>query len=198
MGPEQKSPASASRPQSDFQAAVAACSSRRYVDAEHRLQSLIAARPNSFEVNKLAGLVYVAEGHDEKANHYLTRAVRINPTAAAAVTALAANLIRLHRNTKAEVQLRKAVELEPTSNEANHNLGEFYVRLGRLPEAIPYLERAQELNADDYNNGYDLALTYEQTGHTEQASVCGLIRKPARARRVVFNRMGLPPQNKIL
>jgi tetratricopeptide (TPR) repeat protein len=174
MGPAQNSPAAASRPQSerwqhDFQAAVAAYASRRYIDAEHRLQSLIAARPNSFEVNELAGLVYGAEGHDEKANHYLTRAVRINPTAVAAVTALAANLIRLHRSTEAEVQLKKAAELEPTSNEANHNLGEFYVQLGRLPEAIPYLERAQELNADDYNNGYDLALAYEQTGHTEQA-----------------------------
>lgn len=151
--PASKSHLGGERRQRDFQAAVSAYTAQRYADAECKLQPLIAASPNNFEINELAGLVYEAEGHDEKANYYLTRAVRINPTAVAAVTALAANLIRLHRNTEAEAQLQKAVEVEPISNEANHNLGEFYVQLGRLPEAIPYLERAQEFNADDYNNG---------------------------------------------
>jgi predicted Zn-dependent protease len=43
------------------------------------LQPLIAASPNNFEINELAGLVYVAQGQDEKANAYLARAVRLNP-----------------------------------------------------------------------------------------------------------------------
>jgi len=174
MGPAQKSPASTSQTQSerwqhDFQAAVAAYASKRYVDAERRLQPVIAAQADSFEVNELAGLVYVAEGHDEKANFYLRRAVCIKPKDVAAVTELAANLIRLHRNTEAEVELRSAVGLQPAGNEVNHNLGEFYVQSGKLRDAIPYLERAQELSPPDYNNGYDLALAYEQTGQIAAA-----------------------------
>jgi Flp pilus assembly protein TadD len=157
------------RRQRDFQAAVSAYAAQRYADAQRMLQPLIAAGPNDFEINELAGLVYVAQGRDEEANAYLARAVRLNPQAAAAVTALAANLLRLHRNSEAEVQLGKAVELEPGSDEANHNLGEFYIQGAKLAQAIPYLRRAQELNPGNYNNGYDLALAYEQTGHLDQA-----------------------------
>jgi predicted Zn-dependent protease len=148
------------RRQRDFQAAVSAYTAQRYADAQRMLQPLIAASPNNFEINELAGLVYVAQGQDEKANVYLARAVRLKPRAAAAVTNLAANLVRLHRNSEAEVQLRKAVELEPGSDEANHNLGEFYIQVAELAQAIPYLQRSQELNSGNYNNCYDLALAY--------------------------------------
>lgn len=115
--------------QRDFQAAVSAYTAQRYADAHRKLQPLIAASPNNFEINELAGLVYVAQGEDEKANAYLARAVHLNPRAIACVTALAANLLRLHRNSEAEAQLCKAVELEPGSDEANHNLGEFYIQV---------------------------------------------------------------------
>jgi len=39
---------------------------------------LLAANPNSFEINELTGLVYVALGQDEKAHAHLLTAVRLN------------------------------------------------------------------------------------------------------------------------
>ncbi len=172
----QKEHASKSHPgvnsqKSDFQAALSAYHAQRYADAQRRLRPLIAASPNSFEINELAGLVYVALGEDERATAYLQRAVRLQPKSAAAVTTLAANLARLHRDSEAEVHFRKSVELDPGSYGANHNLGEFYVQTGRLAQAIPYLQHAQGINPGDYNNGYDLALAYEQTGNLDQARV---------------------------
>src|SRR5882762_5139377 len=152
-----------------FKAAVAAYQAERYGEAQRELIPLLAANPNSFEINELTGLVYVALGQDEKAHAHLLTAVRLNPGSAAAHTTLAANLVRLHRNAEAEAEFRKVVELEPRSYDANHNLGEFYIQNHKLAEALPYLERAQERNPRAYNNGYDLALAYEQTGNLDKA-----------------------------
>src|SRR6266436_9774563 len=49
-----------------FQAAVAAYQAERYGEAQRELIRLLAANPNSFEINELTGLVYVALGQDEK------------------------------------------------------------------------------------------------------------------------------------
>jgi len=152
-----------------FQTALALYRAGKFTEAQQQLQPLCQANPNSFEINELTGLIYVARGRDKDANPYLAKAVRINPNLPDARTTLAANLVRLHRMTDAEIHLRKAVELAPETYDANHNLGELYVQLDKLREAIPYLKRAQEINPSAYNNGYDLSLAYENTGNLEQA-----------------------------
>lgn len=152
-----------------FQTAVAAYHSQRYSEAQRILVPLLEHHPNSFELNELAGLIYVARGQYEGANPYLMKAVRVNSKSAAAATTLAANLVQLHRNNEAEAQFLNVVKLEPDNFEANHNLGEFYVQSGMLAKSLPYLKHAQEVNPKDYNNGYDLALAYEQSGDLEQA-----------------------------
>jgi tetratricopeptide (TPR) repeat protein len=152
-----------------FQAAVAAYQAQRFAEALGELLPLLATNPDSFEMNELTGLVYVALGQDERAYTYLAKAVRLQPTSGAANTTLAANLVRLHRDAEAEAQFRKALELGPRSYDANHNLGEFYIQTHKLQQSLPYLKRAQEINARGYNNGYDLALAYEQTGDLDQA-----------------------------
>ncbi len=152
-----------------FQAAVAAYNSQQYSEAQRILEPLLEHHSNSFELNELAGLIYVARGQYGKANPYLMKAVHLNSKVAPAATTLAANLVQLHRNNEAEAQFLHVVKLEPHNFEANHNLGEFYIQAGKLGKAIPYLKRAQELNPTVYNNGYDLALAYEQSGDLEQA-----------------------------
>ena len=155
--------------QRDFQAAVAAYHSQRYLEAQHLLEPLLRRQPNNFEFNELAGLIYETSGEHQKANPYLTKASRLNPKAAAAATALAVNFVELHRNSEAEAQFLHVVELEPHSFDSNHNLGEFYIQAEKVARALPYLKRAQELNPSSYNNGYDLALAYEQSGNLDQA-----------------------------
>ncbi len=152
-----------------FLAALTAYREQHYVEAERELASLLSSSPGSFEINELAGLVYVAQGEDEKANRYLAKAVRLKPSVAEARTALGTNLLRLRRPSEAEEQFRKVVDLKPRSYDANHNLGEFYIQAGKIPVAIPFLKRAQELDPTAYNNGYDLALAYEQSGNLEAA-----------------------------
>lgn len=152
-----------------FQSAVAHYNSGQFAAAQQELESLAKTLPNSFEVQELLGLVYSAEGQEEKATAPFERAVRLQANSGPARNNLATNLAHLGKSELAEKEFQKVVELEPKSYEANHNLGEFYIRLGKIATALPYLVKAQSENPSSYDNGYDLALAYEQTGHLPEA-----------------------------
>jgi tetratricopeptide (TPR) repeat protein len=152
-----------------FEDALAAYRNQQYAKAESELTPLLASTPESFEVNELAGLVFVAESEYAKADRYLARAVQLRPHVAEARTAFATNLLRLQKTGEAEKQFREAERLDPRNYDPNHNLGEFYIQAGDISSAIPFLKRAQEIEPTAYNNGYDLALAYERTGKLGEA-----------------------------
>lgn len=152
-----------------FLSSLRAYKAQQYSAAQKQLEPLAQNAPGNFEVNELLGLVYAAQGEQRKANRFLAKAVRLNPNLTEARTALATNLLALHRSDEAEVQFKKAVELTPHGYDTNHNLGEFYIQTGNIPSAIPFLERAQEADPSAYNNGYDLALALEQAGKLGEA-----------------------------
>jgi tetratricopeptide (TPR) repeat protein len=153
----------------EFQAAVSQYEAGRYSEAAAKLESLLHAAPQSFDVQELTGLVYAAQSLDGKANAHLQKAVELQPNSAAARTNLASNLVRLGKPELAETQLKKAVALDPQNFDANHNLGELYVRGGKIAQAQPFLEKAQQIDPSSYDNGYDLSLAYLQSGHAPDA-----------------------------
>ena len=116
-----------------FLSALRAYKAQQYEAAQKQLEPLVETAPDSFQINELLGLVYVAQGEQAKANRFLAKAVRLNPTVTEARTALATNLLALQRADEAEIHFRKAVELNPRAYDTNNNLGEFYIRLGELP-----------------------------------------------------------------
>jgi tetratricopeptide (TPR) repeat protein len=152
-----------------FLSALSAYKAQRYAVAQSELEPLVKSAPDSFEVNELFGLVYVAQGKQQHANPFLMKAVRLRPSVAEARTALATNLLALHRADEAEIQFKKVVEMTPQSYDANHNLGEFYIQSGKVVTAVPLLKRAQEIDPTAYNNGYDLALALDQIGRLDEA-----------------------------
>jgi tetratricopeptide (TPR) repeat protein len=153
----------------EFQSALAHFNSGQYAAAQQELESLVKELPKSFEAQELLGLVYSAQGQDEKATAPFEQAVRLRPESGPARTNLATNLARRGKMELAEKEFHKGVELEPESFDANRNLGAFYLRVGRIAAAIPYLEKAQRENPASYDNGYDLALAYEEEGHLPEA-----------------------------
>ena len=153
----------------EFQAAVSQYNSGDYSEAAQRLESLVKAAPESFEVHELLGMVYTAQSENLKANQHLEKAVLLKPNSAAARTNLAVNLTRLDKFDRAEIEFRKALQIEAGNYDANHDLGELYIRKGKIKEAISYLEKAQRSPDPSYGNGYDLALAYTLTGRTTDA-----------------------------
>jgi tetratricopeptide (TPR) repeat protein len=152
-----------------FLAALAAYKAQQYAAAQHELEPLVKSAPTSFEINELLGLVYVAQGKQSEANRYLANAVQLKPNVTEAQTALATNLLALHRVDEAELGFKRVVRMEPQSYDANHNLGEFYIGTGKIGTAIPFLKHAQEINSSVYDNGYDLALALDQTERYDEA-----------------------------
>jgi tetratricopeptide (TPR) repeat protein len=152
-----------------FQSALTHFNSGQYPAAQQELEALDKAVPHSFDVLELLGLVYSAEGHEDKATAPFQQAVRLRPESGEARNNLATNLARLGKTALAEKEFQKAAELEPESFDANRNLGAFYVQTGRIAAAIPYLEKAQKENPGSYDNGYDLALSYEMQGRLPEA-----------------------------
>jgi tetratricopeptide (TPR) repeat protein len=167
--PSRKADGTAEEIKRRFGAALSAYRSQQYAKAEREIASLLAAAPDSFEVNELAGLVYVGEGEYAKADGYLAKAVSVKGDVVEARTALATNLLRLQKTREAEKQFREARALEPASYDTNHNLGEFYIQAGDIASAIPFLKRAQELEPAAYSNSFDLALAYERSGRLAEA-----------------------------
>src|SRR5208337_4193969 len=101
-----------------FQSALAHYNSRQYAAAQQELEPLVKALPKSFEVQELLGLVYSAEGQDEKATTPFEQAVRLRPESGEARNNLAANLVRRGKTALAEKEFRKVAELEPASFDA--------------------------------------------------------------------------------
>lgn len=153
----------------EFQAAVSDYNSGHFRAAAARLQKLVRELPDSFDVQELLGMAYVAQPQDSKATAHLEKAVQLNPKSAPARTNLATNLIRLGKLGPAEAEFKKAVELEPDSYDTVHNLGEFYVTAKKISEALPYLEQAQQLKPSSYDNGYDLSLACLHVGRVADA-----------------------------
>lgn len=152
-----------------FLSALRAYKTQQYAAAEKQLEPLVEEAPENFEVNELLGLVWVAQDDQAKANRFLSRAVQLKPNLTEVRTALATNLLALHRAHEAEIQFKKAVELDPRGYDTNHNLGEFYIQRGNLRNAIPFLERAQASDPTAYNNSYDLALALDETDRLPEA-----------------------------
>jgi tetratricopeptide (TPR) repeat protein len=153
----------------EFQQAVAQYNEGKFAEAAVRLEGLLNAAPESFEVHELLGLVYSAQSQDVKANPHLEKAVRLQPDSVPARSNLAANLARLGKPVLALEQFKKAAEIDPQNFDTNHNLGEFYIRAGQIGKAAPFLERAQKIDPSSYDNGYDLSLAYLLTGKTTDA-----------------------------
>jgi len=153
----------------EFQQAVALYNEGKFAEAAIRLEGLLNAAPESFEVHELLGLVYSAQSQDVKANPHLEKAVRLNPNSVPARSNLAANLSRLGKSELALEQFKKAAEIEPQNFDTNHNLGEYYIHAGQIANAVPFLERAQQIDPSSYDNGYDLSLAYLLTGKIPEA-----------------------------
>ena len=113
--------------------ALSAYKAQRYAAAQRELESLVKSAPDSFEVNELLGLVYVAQDKKQQANHFLAKAVQLRPNVAETRTALATNLLAIDRTNEAEVQFKKVVQMEPQGYDANHNLGGSIYKRARSP-----------------------------------------------------------------
>jgi tetratricopeptide (TPR) repeat protein len=108
-----------------------------YAQALRYYERAIAADDSHAVVYYLAAdtMLKLPGADGAKAEQYLTRAITLDPSLAAARLALAKIYERAERWTDAVPQLERAVQLAPDLNEAHYHLGRVYQRLGRADDA---------------------------------------------------------------
>jgi tetratricopeptide (TPR) repeat protein len=123
-------------------AAAQALALGRVIDAEQRLNSLIAVHPDHPEVLRLFAGLQSLRGNSQGALTIMRRAIALRPDDAAYWSSLGSALIEASRYDEAIEALRRACELDPEYTTAWYNLGLALVRCMRMDEAAIALRRA--------------------------------------------------------
>jgi tetratricopeptide (TPR) repeat protein len=122
--------------------AAQALSMGRVVDAEQRLQGLLAVYPDHPEVLRMWAGLQSLRGDFYGALAIMERAIAQRPNDAAYWSSFGSALIEAARYDEAIDALRHACELDPTYTTAWYNLGLAYIRCMRVDEASVALRRA--------------------------------------------------------
>jgi Flp pilus assembly protein TadD len=95
--------------------------------------------------------------------------VRLNPSDAAALNALAMHYVRASRLDEARQRLEDALRVSPQHAEAHSNLGTVLQMQGRLAEGATHLERAVRLEPADDRVRFNFANGLTAAGRVDQA-----------------------------
>jgi superkiller protein 3 len=113
---------------------IAAAKQGRLTDARSQLEGAAALRDSS-EAHRLLGMIYWANGQDDKGFEQLRIAIRLNPRDERSRLALARVLSSSGRDADAERTLHETIQVWPDSPLAHWWLGSIYDRTTRLADA---------------------------------------------------------------
>jgi tetratricopeptide (TPR) repeat protein len=117
----------------------------------------------------VVSMAHESSGRLEEAIPYLRRALKLLPTDAAMMVALARCLLGVGRPAEALTVLETALRLEPSYADAHAHNGQALERLGRMVEAEQSYARALELQPDNFAARAGLASWFSHFGAHEEA-----------------------------
>jgi len=127
----------------------------RLPEAEALYRQILQGQPNHPDALHLLGVLVHQAGKHEMAVEYISRAIALQPAAAAYHSNLGEVYRALARLNEAAASFRQALALNPVSAEAMNNLGAVLQAQGKLDEAIAQYRQALALKpeyADAHNN----------------------------------------------
>lgn len=141
-----------------------------YVDAEARMQRLVAAFPDNPIAYRAHGTVQFRQGDAEGAVQSYTSSIELDPTYSEGYLSRGYAYASLGKNDKAIDDFTEVLALEPTNEVAYYNRGTIYTRMGQYQTAIGDYDEAIALNpnyTEAYNNR---GLTYAAVGEDALAA----------------------------
>ena len=142
---------------------------RDYEEASSLAERAMAINPNSAEVWRYSGFVFLYIGEGERAFDYFQRALRLSPRDAGAydsLSGLALALIQLQRDQEAVAAARQALQLNPKYTTSWRAFAAALALAGRLDEAKGAAHRLLELDPT-----CSIATIEARYGHSQRASV---------------------------
>jgi tetratricopeptide (TPR) repeat protein len=144
-----------------------------FPDAEKVYLRMLALDPKHLKAEENLGLTYDAQNDPQKAEEYLSSAVKWTKERDLKdpwpYLDLGALLLNQTRSAEAQPLLEKAVELAPQSYWAHEKLGMASVANGNPARAIRELEMAVSLAPKDPKAHFELGRAYRAAGQTEKA-----------------------------
>jgi tetratricopeptide (TPR) repeat protein len=128
----------------------------------------VAADPRREGTHVNLGVMHLAGGNQQEAEHAFSTAVRLNPNSLSANLALANFYYAAGRFEPAEAAFKRAAALAPNDVRTNRAVAGFYLGSGRPNEAAQYLLNVAERSGDP-SSWFDLADFYVQQRRTQDA-----------------------------
>lgn len=137
--------------------------------AELPLRELAQRHPKNFEILESLGLVYAELGEYSRARPYFEKAIRVNPSSAAAYANLGSAYLKLNESALAATALQHAADLDPANAETQSMLGLARMQIHEPKPAAEAFGRAAELktpSADLLYNWSVALLGAEEVDHS--------------------------------
>lgn len=152
--------------------------------SEKSLKKLARKKGDLPEIESARALLAMSSGDSVLARKHFEAAIQLNSEDASTYYEYAM-LLKEDRAPAAEVRenLRKTIELSPSHGSAHYTLGIMAANEGNHDEAIESLRKAAAVLPRQASVWHALALSYNETGQKESASLCAL-----RAREAARNR----------
>jgi superkiller protein 3 len=140
-----------------------------FTEAEANFRKSLEIEPNYFDANFNLGRLYFDEEQYERADVYLSRAVRINATDADALKYLVMNRVKLGKAEGALSILKDAIKASPEDPQLYVSLGNIYRSTGKYGEALDAFKQAIDLNENEADAYLGIGDTYIKKGDRKKA-----------------------------
>lgn len=140
----------------------------RMAEAEKTYRQVLDVEANDIDALHLLGVLYSQQGDQHTAVRYISQAIRLQPSFAAAHLNLGVAYRKMGRAAEAIAACRQAVGLDPTLGDAYTTLGTVFQGQGQLDAALDAYARAIEVRADDVDAHQNRALIWLTMGDFER------------------------------
>jgi protein O-GlcNAc transferase len=120
--------------------------------------------PNNTTALNNLGIICYQEGHYDRAENYINKAIAIRPDMPSYYCNLGNVFKALGKKEQAAIQYERAIHLKPDFAQAHNNLGTVLRELKKHPEAIASFKNAIAIQYDYAEAYYNLGNAFKETG----------------------------------
>jgi protein O-GlcNAc transferase len=142
----------------------------RLSEAAAIYRQILATHPNQADAWHLLGVIAHQSGKDQDAFQWISRAIKINPTAEICHNSLGVTLMALGRRDQAISAYRNAIRIKPDYAEAHNNLGNALKAQGQFDAAAAAYQTALKFKRDYAEAHNNLGMALIQLGKYAQAA----------------------------
>ena len=158
--------------QETFNQALENYKKKNFKIAEQLYNQILKNKPNHFESLLYLSLILLNNRNFIEAKKICERAIKIQPTNAAAYHNLGRTLKELGQNEKAIIYYKRSIELQPNLIASHNNLGNILQEFGKKSEAVNCFLNVIKIQPNMFVAHNNLGIVYQEMNENEKAIEC--------------------------